>query len=228
VARKSKLTIDKKPIGLAALLLMGFAVVGIGLVAITKEVTAERIADEQHRALLRGLNDVIASSRYDNDLAGDTTTAQDPALLGGNTPRTIYRARKAGLPVAAVISTAAPDGYNTSTPIQILVGINIDGSLANVRVVRHGETPGLGDGIKLDSSDWILSFNGKSLHSHSERQWQVKKDGGDFDQFTGATVTPRAVVRAVHKTLLYFKKHHDTIFAPIKTAEDKQKTRSTP
>lgn len=214
MARKSKLKIEKKPIGLAALLLMGFAIVGIGLVAVTKEVTAERIEEEQHRALLRGLNDVITSSRYNNDLAMDTKVVQDPILLGGNTPRTIYRARKQGLPVAVVINTAAPDGYNTSIPIQILVGINIDGSLANVRVVRHGETPGLGDGIKLDSSDWILSFNGKSLHSHSERQWAVEKDGGDFDQFTGATITPRAVVRAVHKTLLYYKKHKSMIFAP--------------
>ena len=190
--------------------------------AITKEVTAERIAEQQLRALLSGLNDVVASSRYDNNLAEDVITVQDKTLLGGNLPRRIYRARKSGLPIAAVISTAANDGYNTSKPIQLLVGINIDGTLANVRVVHHGETPGLGDGIKLDTSDWILSFNGKSLHSHSQKQWNVKKDGGDFDEFTGATITPRAVVRAVHKTLLYFKKNQNMIFAPLDITDEKE------
>lgn len=222
VAKKKPIKIDKKPIGLAALLLAAFAIVGVGLVAVTKEVTAERIEKQRTIALLNGLNKVLPKSRYDNDLANDFIIAQDPVLLGGHTPRIIYRARKSGLPVAAVISTAAPDGYNTSVPIQILVGINLDGSLANVRVVNHGETPGLGDGIKLDSSDWILSFNDKSLDNYREKQWKVKKDGGEFDQFTGATITPRAVVRAVHKTLKYFKKHQGAIFSSSETEDIKQ------
>lgn len=212
MAKKRKFNIDKKPIGLAALLLMGFAVVGIGLVAVTKEVTAERIEKQQLRALLSGLNEIVPSHRYDNNLAEDTTTGQDKLLLGSRGKHIIYRARWQDKPVAVVISTAAKNSYS-GTPIELLVGINTDGSVAGVRVVDHRETPGLGDGISLDRSQWILSFNTKSLHSHNEQQWKVKKDGGDFDEFTGATITPRAVVGAVHKTLLYYKKHKDTIFA---------------
>ena len=206
-----KINIDKKPIGIAAALLTAFAILGIGLVAITKEVTAERIAEQQLRALLSGLNEIIPAQRYDNDLAKDSTTVQDVLLLGGSRERNIYRARKNGKPIAVVISTAALDSYS-GTAIEMLVGINVDGSVAGVRVVNHRETPGLGDGITLDRSNWILSFNGKSLHNHSEQQWKVKKDGGDFDQFTGATITPRAVVGAVRKTLRYYKKHRDTLF----------------
>lgn len=202
---------DKKPIGAAALLLACFAILGTGLVALTKEATAGRIAEQQLRALLSGLNEIVPSARYDNDLAMDITTAQDKILLGGDAPRTIYRARKEGKPVAVVISTAAPDSYS-GTEIKMLVGINLDGSLAGVRVVSHKETPGLGDGIVVDRSDWILSFNGKGLHTHTEDEWAVKKDGGHFDQFTGATITPRAVVQAVHKALKYFDKHQDKIF----------------
>ncbi|PIE36655.1 MAG: electron transport complex subunit RsxG [Gammaproteobacteria bacterium] len=194
-----------KAINTAALLLAGFAVLGTGLVALTREATAERIAEQQRRALLRGLNEIIPSSRYDNDLATDTTTAADGEHL-------IYRARHNGQPVAAVISTAAEDSYS-GTPIELLVGINTDGSLAGVRVVSHKETPGLGDGIMLDRSPWILSFNGRSLEQTPEARWQVKKDGGDFDQFTGATITPRAVIHAVHNTLKYHQQNRHSIYA---------------
>lgn len=212
MAKKHPIRIDKKAISLAAILLTGFAVMGIGLVAVTKEITAERIAEQQRRALLKGLNEIIPKQRYDNDLATDMTTGQDKLLLGGLRPRTIYRARKHGQAVAAVISTAAKNSYS-GTPIELLVGINVDGSIAGVRVVNHRETPGLGDGITLEHSNWILSFNTKSLLSHGDQQWRVKKDGGDFDQFTGATITPRAVVAAVHKTLRYYKQHKDMIFS---------------
>lgn len=109
-----------------------------------------------------------------------------------------------------MITAVAPEGYNGN--IYLLVAIKIDGTLSGVRVVSHKETPGLGDGIETSRSNWILSFNGKSLDNLTNKQWAVKRDGGDFDQFTGATITPRAVVKAVNNALHYFKKNKVKIF----------------
>ena len=121
-------------------------------------------------------------------------------------------------PVAVVLALIAPDGYGG--PIKLLVGINADGSLAGVRVVNHHETPGLGDAIDTRRSNWILGFTGRSLGDPSPAQWAVRKDGGVFDQFTGATITPRAVVKAVKRALVYFEAHRDTLFADGKTPEE--------
>ena len=114
-------------------------------------------------------------------------------------------------PIALVMATTAPDGYSGS--IRLLVGINIDGSLSGVRVVAHRETPGLGDAIDEDRSDWIRIFDGKSLQDPPEERWAVRKDGGAFDQLTGATVTPRAVVKAVRQALLYYREHQQALFS---------------
>ena len=109
-----------------------------------------------------------------------------------------------------MLETVAPDGYNGS--IRLLVAINLDSTLAGVRVVQHRETPGLGDAIDAQRSDWILGFDGKSLTTPPRKDWKVKRDGGDFDQFTGATITPRAVVKAVKKALLYFQANGHGLF----------------
>ena len=124
----------------------------------------------------------------------------------------MYRARKAGQPVALVITPVAPDGY--SGIIKLLVGINVDGTLNGVRVVTHRETPGLGDAIDEKRSDWIHLFDNRSLLDPPLERWAVRKDGGDFDQLTGATITPRAVVKAVRQTLLYYRDNQDALFAP--------------
>jgi electron transport complex protein RnfG len=113
--------------------------------------------------------------------------------------------------VAAVLASIAPDGY--AGTIKLLVGINYDGSIAGVRVVSHKETPGLGDAIEAERSDWILGFNGHSLREPGEERWKVKKDGGIFDQFSGATITPRAIVAAVHNTLSYYQNNREALFA---------------
>ncbi len=110
-----------------------------------------------------------------------------------------------------VYSSIAPNGYNG--PIQLLIGVYANGHLAGVRVVKHRETPGLGDAVSITYSDWILGFNDKSLSNPEPGKWKVKRDGGIFDQFTGATITPRAVVNAVHNALLYFEKNQDTLFS---------------
>lgn len=186
----------------AGALLAGFSVVGAGLVALTADATRERIAANERAYLLRSLNDVVPASAYDNDMFTDTIELTDPELLGSAEPLTAYRARQDGRTIAVILNVVAPAGY--SGPIRLVVGIDADGAITGVRVVSHRETPGLGDDIEVERSDWIRGFDGKVLDSHPENGWAVRRDGGEFDQFTGATVTPRAVVKAVHNALIYF------------------------
>ena len=131
-------------------------------------------------------------------------------LLGTESPAMAYRARKNDLPVAIIINAIAPDGY--SGKIHLLIGIYYDGSIAGVRVVKHAETPGLGDAIEVRKSDWILNFDQRSLENPSITEWKVKRDGGYFDQMTGATITPRSIVKAVKNTLIYFRDHKEELF----------------
>ena len=128
----------------------------------------------------------------------------------------VYRARLAGHPVAAIIESVAPDGYSGS--IRLLVGVTPDGRLLGVRVLQHHETPGLGDAIEERRSDWIRSFEGRSLRDPPLARWKVRKDGGDFDQLTGATMTPRAVVAAVRNTMLFVQRQGPALFAPVPPA----------
>ena len=199
-----------RQIARSAGLLFLFAVIGVGLVAYTYDNTAERIADNERKALLRSINELIPADQYDNDIFHDILLVPGNDLLGTDKIVSVYRARKQGWPVAAVLSVIAPDGYNGD--IKLLVAIKLDGTLSGVRVVSHHETPGLGDGIEIERSDWILGFNNRSLSNPATLQWKVKRDGGVFDQFTGATITPRAVVKAVHKALLYFQMRHQRLF----------------
>lgn len=186
-----------------------FALLGLGLVALVHDRTEPRIVANQRVALLRALESLVPADSYDNDLLADAVTVSDPAL-GTGRPVAVHRARQRGEPVAAVLSSVAPDGYNGA--IELLVAIRADGHLAGVRVLNHRETPGLGDPIDLDKSPWILGFDGRSLDDLPEGRWKVKRDGGDFDQFTGATVTPRAVVKAVHQALVFFRAHGESLF----------------
>ncbi len=194
----------------SAILLAMFGLVGATLVAVTHDVTAERIAANHREALLRRLNALVPHQRYDNDMVSDTILISNPELAPRRYPVTVYRARLMGRPEAAVFQVVAPDGYNGA--IELLVAINHDGTLAGVRVVSHQETPGLGDAIDERRSGWIYGFTGRSLSNPDERGWAVKRDGGVFDQFTGATITPRAVVKAVYKTLKYFSRHRNEVF----------------
>ncbi|MDS4069004.1 MAG: electron transport complex subunit RsxG [Candidatus Competibacter sp.] len=201
-----------RSMAVAALILTGFAVVGTGLVAVTYTSTRDIIADAQRAALEASLNQLVPPDRYDNRITEDRIEVVAPEWLGTGEPVTVYRARKNGRPVALFATPVAPDGY--SGPIQLLIGVYIDGTLAGVRVLSHKETPGLGDGIDEKRSPWILAFDGKSLDNPRPDGWKVKKDGGVFDQFTGATVTPRAVVKATRKFLEYVRTHQAQLFAP--------------
>lgn len=192
-------------------LLAGFAAVTAGLIALTFQVTAGRITEAERRAAQRALFELVPQSRHDNDLLSDTLVASEAAAtaLNMSDPKLIHVARQNGEPVAFIIPTTAPDGY--SGEIKLLVGVNIDGSIAGVRVLRHNETPGLGDKIELAKDTWILSFDGKSLNKPTADNWAVKKDGGDFDQFAGATITPRAVVKQVKRVLQYVQEQREML-----------------
>lgn len=189
---------------------MIFAIIGSGVVGITYDSTYEKIKRNEQMVLLRKLNTILSPAEYDNDLLEDQIELDKNTLLGTGEPSKAYLAFKNDKPVAVVLSPVAPNGY--SGPIRMLVGIYYDGTVAGVRVIKHRETPGLGDAIESERSDWILGFNGKSLDNPATKKWKVKRDGGEFDQFTGATITPRAVVKAVHSALLYFQQHRKELF----------------
>jgi electron transport complex protein RnfG len=187
-----------------------FALIGTGIVAYTFKATKSRIELNKLADQLRRLNEILPKDAYDNDLAKDSRKIPPSTLLGTKRKSTIYRARKNGKPVAVFLTPVAPDGYNGD--ISLLVGIYADGTIAGVRHVSHNETPGLGDAVDIRKSKWIKSFDNKSLKNPVRSKWAVKKDGGVFDQFTGATITPRAVVKAVHRALQYYEIHKQELF----------------
>jgi electron transport complex protein RnfG len=204
--------VNYRQIIITTIILLLFAISGTALVVYTFDNTRERISANERATLLRKLHQLIPQEQHDNVLLDDKLTIINTPLLGTLEPVTVYRARKAGQPVALVITPVAPDGY--SGIIKLLVGINVDGTLNGVRVVAHRETPGLGDAIDEKRSDWIHLFDNRSLQDPPLDRWAVRKDGGDFDQLTGATITPRAVVKAVRQTLLYYRDNQDALFAP--------------
>lgn len=193
-----------------SVLLSVFAAITAGLIALTYQATAERIADAERRAAQQALFELVPPTRHNNDLLSDTIAvpAADAAALLMEPPL-IHVARQDSEPVAWIVPTTAPDGY--SGAIKLLVGVNVDGTIAGVRVLRHAETPGLGDKIELAKSAWILTFDGKSLSNPAASKWTVKKDGGDFDQFAGATITPRAVVQQIKRVLQYVHDHREEL-----------------
>ena len=195
---------------ISAVVLALFAASGTFFVSYTYENTIDQINENKRLALLKAFHVLIPPSAHDNDVFNDIIEVQNKELLGSKKPVKIYRARKEQKPVAVIINSIAPDGYNGN--IELLVAINYDGKLAGVRVVGHKETPGLGDAIEENRSDWITKFKGLSLLNPTTRGWAVKRDGGEFDQFTGATVTPRAIVKAVYNTLRYYVEHRDTLY----------------
>jgi len=190
-----------------------FAVIGTGMVATTFINTESAIAENERQALLSSLHELVPPRLHDNELDEDTLTLKDADLLGSKKPVIAYQARKFGHPVAVILAATAPDGYNGD--IKLLIAIDEYGLLLGVRVISHHETPGLGDAIDRERTNWIDNFTGYSLDNPGNLGWHVEKDGGIFDQFTGATITPRAVVKAVHKALQYFESHKDVLLTPV-------------
>jgi electron transport complex protein RnfG len=147
---------------------------------------------------------------HNNDLLKDTISIAPNILLGNKLPVIANRARINNEPTAVILEAVAHDGY--AGDIKLLIAIKYDGSIAGVRVLAHKETPGLGDYIDIAKNKWIKLFDGESLEKTADKKWLVKKDGGQFDYMAGATITPRAVVKAVHKALQYFAENKEALF----------------
>lgn len=204
----------RKRIGYQAMLLGGMATLASAMLVLGDLETRDAIAQRQAEDLKASLSQVLPDALHDNDLLSDVITL--PPRTEGETAKRVYRARKAG-EISAVAFEVSAFGYGG--PITSLMGIDANGEILGVRVLSHAETPGLGDKIEVERDDWILSFDGRSLANTSEQKWRVRKDGGMFDQFTGATITPRAVVQSVHEGLLFFRHHRAQLLAPAVSAQ---------
>ncbi|WP_250459450.1 electron transport complex subunit RsxG [Microbulbifer litoralis] len=207
----------KRSMASNAVILTLFALVTAGTLAITQITTREPIERAIRAASAKALLEIIPVERHSNDILVDTYPIPKTywERLGLDQGGDINLAREDdGRITAVIVPAVAPDGY--SGPIKMLVGVNRDGTVAGVRVTAHSETPGLGDKVDIGKSDWILGFDGKSLQNPPAEMWKVQKDGGAFDQFTGATITPRAVVNQVRDVLEFVAAHREQLFsAPV-------------
>ena len=194
-----------------SVLLALFAVCTTLLIAGTYLLTKDDIALQIRQAEERALLQIVPRSRHDNSMLDDTLPVGPQSIgLGLRQDKRIYVAREEGKVVAVILPAVAPDGYTGA--IDLIVGVNRDGTVAGVRALNHRETPGLGDKVDIKKSDWITSFDGHSLTNPQPKGWAVKKDRGIFDQFTGATITPRAVVAATLGALQYAQAHRKLLF----------------
>ena len=186
-----------------------FALVTAGLIALTHALTAERIAHQEQALILSTLNKIIPPDRYNNQLSRDCVRVEHELL--GPYPVRLYRARWDNTPVALAVEAVTPEGYSGN--IKILTAVIAQQTLGGARVLSHKETPGLGDKIDERIADWINSFHALPASQVQQSLWAVKKDGGQFDQFTGATITPRAVVNAVGNGVTFMQQHWETAFS---------------
>jgi Na+-translocating ferredoxin:NAD+ oxidoreductase subunit G len=194
-----------------ALTLIAFSFVFTALLAFIFQLTKAPIEKAEAEARLGLFSQIVPPNMHDNDLLKDTISIAPNGLLGNTQPIIASRARINNAPAAVILEAIAHDGY--AGDITLLIAIKYDGSIAGVRVLKHKETPGLGDYIDIAKDNWIKLFNGESLTKTASEKWTVKKDGGAFDYRAGATITPRAVVKAVNKALQYFEANKDALFA---------------
>ena len=198
-------------IGLSGSVLAVFAAITSVAIGWTYLATKDQIDVEVRRAEARQLLEIFPPETHDNDIVDDGfELVADTPLLGIREARQGYRVRQNDRVIGVILPATARDGY--SGDIRALVGVRDDGTVAGVRVVAHRETPGLGDKVDLRKSDWILGFDNRSLSQPDLSGWNVEKDGGVFDQFTGATVTPRAVILATRRALEYARLNAETLF----------------
>ena len=199
-----------KKISTTAVAMIIFSLAASTALSISYFITKSPIDESDAKAKRIFLNQVIPADLYDNNLVKDTISIEPSPMLGNKKNIDVYRAKKKNQVLAVIIESVAPDGY--SGEIKTLVGIDKEDKILGVRVIAHKETPGLGDYIEIDKSQWIKNFDLKSLDKISEKQWAVKKDGGDFDYVSGATITPRAVIKSTYKCLLYVKENKKRLF----------------
>jgi electron transport complex protein RnfG len=192
------------------------------LVALTWQLTADRIEENRKEWLERSLQPALAGLFFDSPVTESMITVPPPHELPGSDAAIIYRVYAGETPVAALFVVSARDGY--AGPIRLLIGIALDGEVTGIRVLEHKETPGLGDKIDTSKSDWVLQFDGHSLRNPEPAKWAIKGDGGQFDQLTGASVTPRAVIRAIKQTLTYFDANQVAVFAEPPKLDEAQES----
>lgn len=206
-----------------------FALLSTGVVALTHALTEDKIIEQKQKNLLKVLNEVIPENKHNNQLQNYCTLFTSQEYLGSDEPQPAYIAMLDEQQTGIAIQAIAPDGYNGK--IKLIVGLDNWGTVTGVRILEHSETPGLGDKIELKVSNWIESFTGKRINLYNQsigedgyigataarlgqapksegwsiKQWAVRKDGGEFDQFTGATITPRAVVKAVKNVSIFYQ-----------------------
>ncbi|WLD57078.1 electron transport complex subunit RsxG [Salinispirillum sp. LH 10-3-1] len=208
-----KQSIARNSIGLSL-----FAIFTAGLIAVSFAATRDRIAANSEAYAARILYELVPNDLFDQPLEQQRVTLYNDARweslerLSLRAPRPAYQAILNGEVTAVVLPLTAPGGYTGD--IHLLVALNREGRLLGVRVTEHRETPGLGDAIEADKSNWIRQFDGRSLFSPLPGQWAVQKDGGEFDQLTGATITPRAIVRAVRGSLEFFGENQALLLDP--------------
>jgi electron transport complex protein RnfG len=197
----------RERIGYQAMLLGGFSTLATALLVAGNLATRDAIHERQMEDLRNSLSQVIPSDQYDNNLL------ENPLQLHGpqGEPLTVYRGTE-GMLISALAWEISGQGY--AGEIRLILGLDTDGSILGVRVLSHAETPGLGDKIEAAKNDWILAFDGLSLGQPAADQWKVVKDGGRFDQFSGATITPRAVVQAIKGGLDFFQEHRTVLLNP--------------
>jgi electron transport complex protein RnfG len=200
-----------RPIWKSGITLAVIAAICTALIALTWQLTAERIEGNRKAYLEQSLQPALAGLFFDSGVTESMLTIPPPHDLPGSDTAIVYRVYAGDAPVAALFAVTARDGY--SGPIRLLIGIAMDGSITGVSVIEHRETPGLGDRIEATKSDWVLQFDGQSLVNPDATRWAIRRDGGDFDQLTGASVTPRAIIKAIKQTLSYFDANREALFA---------------
>lgn len=198
--------------------LAAIAAVCTALVAATYQLTEDRIAANEKALLEQSLQPALAGVVYDSGVSESRLVLQSPHGLPGSGAAIIYRVFAEEKAVAALFAVTARDGF--SGPIRVLVGVGVDGSVTGIRILEHRETPGLGDKIDAAKSDWVLQFDGHSIGEPIITGWAIKGDGGEFDQLTGASITPRAVITAIRDTLIYFDAHREEIFLAVSTENE--------
>lgn len=202
------------------MILFTFALVATAMLAFTFSRTQPTIERSRQAEKLALLGQVLPPALYDNDLLAAVQNVPPNDLLGTRQPSSVWIARRENRITAMAFEAIARDGYAGN--IYLIIGIDVDGTLTGVRVTSHRETPGLGDYIDRSKSPWIEQFAGKSLLAPEAKRWKVVKDGGTFDARAGATITPRAVVKAVRDTLHYFARNRAALIAPPAATEEKK------
>jgi electron transport complex protein RnfG len=197
-----------------------FAIITAGFIALTQVITKDRIVEQIAQARTKALLEIVPAGEFDNNLLDNVFWIEAEAELGLKEAGEVFVALQQGQPRYFILPLIAPDGY--TAPIRLIMSVDLTGTVIGLRVIEHKETPGLGDKIDIKKSDWVRLFEGRSLANTTESGWAVKKDGGEFDQLTGATITPRAIVKAVYKGLQYFKAHQAELLSDAGFSESAQ------